>query len=121
MGIISRVAFNPDGSSIVAVESVNESAARLFDVATGRPIGAPLKLEPVNGAWFSPDGKLVATTSPGGSIRFWDGATGLPIGPAMTGGGGLAFAPGGRSILTAQATACIAGRSPCRSRGAASA
>ena len=77
--------------------------ARLWDMATGRPIGAPLAQEGgVRTAAFSPDGRYVLTGG-GSGARLWDAATAKPIGPAMSQEGGVftaAFSPDGRTILT---------------------
>jgi WD40 repeat protein len=96
---LSRVKFNADGKVILVVE-VGEYHARVFDVATGQPIGGPLKDGDIRDAAFSPDGKIVATSTSNDRIRFWDAATGLPIGPALVGGRALSFAPDGHSLLT---------------------
>ena len=57
--------------------------ARLWDAATGKPIGDPLKHNGwVNAVAFSPDGKKIATAS-GSTARLWDAATGKPLGEPL--------------------------------------
>ncbi len=50
-----------------------DHTARLWDVATGMPIGLPLPHQGV--VWFaafSPDGQIVLSTSLSGEARLWD-------------------------------------------------
>ena len=58
-------------------------AAHQRDVmATGQQIGSPLNAGPadsINAVAFSPDGKILATCTGGGSVRLWDVATGQQI------------------------------------------
>jgi WD40 repeat protein len=101
------VTFSPNGRTLLAR---GLKTARLWDVATGRPIGQPL--EPVGEvrAWyektvegFSPDGRVVLTGGPDGSARLWDAATGKPLGePFMHAGPvhAVAFSPDGKRALT---------------------
>ena len=47
--------------------------ARVWDAASGKPIGAPMKHESgVLSAKFSPDGQRVVTASKDGTARLWD-------------------------------------------------
>ncbi|HTX64373.1 MAG TPA: hypothetical protein VMD31_01260 [Opitutaceae bacterium] len=97
--------FSPDGQLIVTASW--DSYARLWDVATGREMGAPL---PHGGqvvtARFSPDGTRVVTACFDGMARVWDVRTGRQI-CATPKQGGIVwtayFSPDGRRILTASA------------------
>ena len=56
-------AFSPDGKRIVTAS--RDKTARLWDAATGKPIGEPLTGhdDVVSSAAFSPDGKRIVTAS----------------------------------------------------------
>ena len=56
------VAFSPDGKTVLTGSC--DKTARLWDAATGQPIGQPLAHQGAVGAVaFSPDGKTVLTGS----------------------------------------------------------
>ena len=64
-----------------------DKTARIWDAATGKPIGEPLKGHDliVSSAAFSPDGKRIVTASADKTARIWDAATGKPIGEPLKG------------------------------------
>lgn len=69
-GVISDVAFTPDGAQIAVASSIG---IWLYDAATGTETA----LEPatpfgVSAIAFSPDGKTLASWSAGGAILLWD-------------------------------------------------
>ena len=102
---VASAAFSPDGKRIVTAS--HDKTARLWDAATGLPIGQPLKGHEgaVNSAAFSPDGMRVVTASDDGTARLWDATTGGPIGEPLRGHVGpvssAAFSPDGKLIVTA--------------------
>ncbi len=69
---ISGVAFGPDGNTLAS--SSHDGTIVLWDVATGQPIGQPLRLHtnPVNGVAFSPDGRVLASASDDRTVGAWD-------------------------------------------------
>src|SRR5262249_40632852 len=78
--MVTAVAFSPDGK--LAVTGSQDATARVWDVATGRPIGEPLRHQgQVLDVAFSPDGKSVLTASYDDVVQLWDVATGRPSGP----------------------------------------
>ncbi len=98
-------AFSPDGNHIVTASE--DGTARIWDAATGEPIGAVLKGHKgdVFSAAFSPDGNRIVTASGDGTARIWDAATGEPIGAPLTGHekevNSAAFSRDGKRIVTA--------------------
>ena len=101
--IVSGAAFSPDGKRIVTASL--DKTARVWDAATGQPIGEPLKghEDLVYSAAFSPDGKRIVTASWDKTARVWD--TGQPIGEPLRGHEGrvysAAFSPDGKRVVTA--------------------
>jgi WD40 repeat protein len=104
-GPVHHVGFSPDGQRVVtASEAVT---ARVWDAATGKAVGLPLKhTGALLHAEFSPDGRRVVTASKDGTARVWDATTGQAVGPPLRHGDGIwirhaAFSPDGRRVVTA--------------------
>src|SRR5262249_59941240 len=79
------VAFSPDGQTIVTATFGSDGTARLWERATGKLIGEPLRHDDgVFAVAFSPDRKTLVTggmvNNGIGEARRWDVATGKPIG-----------------------------------------
>ena len=73
------MAFSPDGKTVLT--GSNDKTARLWDAATGQPLGLPMMHQDgVRAVAFSPDGKTVLTGSEDKTARLWDAATGRPLG-----------------------------------------
>ncbi len=99
---VRAVAYSPDGKTVVTGSL--DKTARLWDVATGRPLGQPLVHQGyVEAVAFSPDGKTVLTGTFDGMARLWDVATGLPRGQPLVHQGGVnvvAYGPDGKIVPT---------------------
>src|SRR6266516_768344 len=95
--------FSPDGQRVVTTSY--DRTARLWDAASGKPIGEPMKHQDfVISAEFSPDGHRVMTASNDKTARFWDAASGKPIGEPMKHEDivdSAEFSPDGHRVVTA--------------------
>ena len=66
--------FSPDGRILATATSSKEAQIQLWDVATGEPIGAPLRghTDAVCSLQFSPSGRSLASASFDQDVRLWD-------------------------------------------------
>jgi WD40 repeat protein/serine/threonine protein kinase len=81
-GPIWALSFSPDGTRLASAS--DDGTARLWEVASGRPVGGPLRhpsRAKVLGAAFSPNGQRLATASADGTVCQWDSRTGAAVEP----------------------------------------
>jgi hypothetical protein len=94
--------FSPDDRLLVLAAG---DSARIWDVATGRPVSQPLQHDDlVYSAAFSPDAKLVVTASADRTAQIWDAMTGKLTSSALQHTAPVnwaAFSPDGRYVVTA--------------------
>jgi dipeptidyl aminopeptidase/acylaminoacyl peptidase len=68
---VTSAQFSMDDKRVVTASE--DKTARMWDAASGKPIGEPMKHEDkVTSAQFSPDGQRVVTASGDGTARVWD-------------------------------------------------
>jgi tetratricopeptide (TPR) repeat protein len=79
---VSQGTFSPDGGTLL---TVSNSVVRLWRLSTGKAIGEPLAhADDLAHVDFSPDGRFVRTLTKKRTARFWDAATGLPLGMSVS-------------------------------------
>src|SRR6266487_2729592 len=102
---VHSVQFSPDSQRVVTVSG--DKTAWLWDAASGKAIGEPMKHESlVYSAEFSPDSQRVVTASADKTARLWDGASGKAIGEPMKHESvvdSAEFSPDGQRVVTASA------------------
>ncbi|CCA73096.1 hypothetical protein PIIN_07050, partial [Serendipita indica DSM 11827] len=84
-GPVLTAGFSPDGLQMISGSS--DRTIRLWDVATGQPLGEPLRGHKnlVNTVAFSPDGSRIVSGSSDHTIRLWDTVTGRALGKPLRG------------------------------------
>jgi WD40 repeat protein len=97
--------FGPRGDRILVVvgdigSRESDRTGRLWDVASGQPVGPTLNSGDVQ--LFSPDGARLLLGG-AGALQLWDAATGAPIGaplPHFDENNPPVFSPDGKSVMT---------------------
>ncbi len=100
---LSKIAFSPDGRRLWVGCGQPRWQLQTLDVATGEPVGEPLKVPGIVGA-FRHDGRAIAVAPTSDSVRVIDRETGKPLGPLLrdsshrSGLREVAFSPDGRHL-----------------------
>ena len=80
--MVNSAQFSADGQRVVTASA--DKTARVWDAATGKAIGEPMKHDGVvYSAQFSADGQRVVTASEDRTARVWDAATGKALSEPM--------------------------------------
>lgn len=102
---VQAVAVNGDGTLAV---TASWATLRIWDLTTGRVVIGPWSgssSTQVSAVTFSPDGTRVASSGNDRAVRFWDTATGSPVGSVVDGGidsiDSVAYSPDGRRLIGA--------------------
>lgn len=75
---VSGMDVSPDGRQVAAAGE--DGVIRQWDLATGRPVGEPLKGPPEKaGAMYVRDGSWIASSTQGGAIHMWNAKTAAPV------------------------------------------
>jgi WD40 repeat protein/serine/threonine protein kinase len=101
-GSITAVAFSPDGKTILT--GSKDGTARLWDVATSKPVGVSLNHKSsVTAVAFGYDGKTILTGSEDHTVWRWNIAEkksiNLPV-LSLDYGTAMTFSPDGKAVLT---------------------
>ncbi len=104
---VTQVAFGPGGTRL-AVAGL--SAVRIWDVAAGRQVGAPLQVL-ANSVAFSPDGRRMVVSASDGTVRIFDMRTRAQVRALPAGDAGrvtsVTFSPDGRRLASSGADGTV--------------
>jgi sugar lactone lactonase YvrE len=115
IGQVTGLAFSPDGKTLFeGSRSPEVKNATLWDLVRMRRRAMLRGGDFINGAVFSPDGKLLATAGENASLNLWDPVTGRELTTLQPPGQGfwsVAFSPDGKMLAAGSAGEMWAGTS----------
>src|SRR5262249_3061800 len=78
------VTVTPSPDRRLLLTASKDGTAQLWDFASGKPVGTPLKHRgAITAALFTPDSKYVVTAGEDDAVRTWDAGTGKPAAEAL--------------------------------------
>jgi WD40 repeat protein len=103
-GRIAAIELSPDGRYLAVFGRILPATIRVFEMATGRPLGPLLEHQnTIYSATFSPDSRMLLSCSSDNTLKLWAVPSGQPLArpidlhrtPYI-----VAFAPQGRALAT---------------------
>jgi WD40 repeat protein len=99
---VNRLAWDKNANLVVT--GSDDGSLKIWNGATGKPIGMPIELgSPVYGVAFSPDGLLILTMCSSGKTNLWDSETHHAVGKGLEMNDGVyatAMSPDGNFVAT---------------------
>jgi hypothetical protein len=102
---VDKVAISPDGTKLFSGSKSYDGRIRLWDLKTQEQLWVQQEnTDSITGAAFSPDGRLIATSSWYGSVMVWDASTGkrLRVFLIEDGADSVAFSADGRLMAVGE-------------------
>jgi WD40 repeat protein len=96
-GVISSLRFSADGKLLLSTGATDKTA-KLWDVSTTNVLTTFRHCAPTTSAAFIPGDKTVVSSTDGGRVQFWEGATGKRVSHYEVTGYHALLSPNGKMI-----------------------